>query len=187
MDELNLKLEILEVKSTTGVYVWKVNELGRRVREARSGKTTSLYSPPFYTDVHGYRVCLRAYLFGDGVGKGTHISLFIVVMRSEYDEILPWPFQHYVILSLINLNNPDENIVHRFHPGKDSASFKKPEETFNLASGFPQFASVDVLENNAFVRDDTMYFKVELQKPSEDASGRTDSGKHGKRKSGSRK
>ena len=167
-DEMNLKLEILEVKSITGVYVWKVNEVQRRAREARNGKTVSLYSPPFYTSPHGYRLCLRTYLYGDGAGKGTHISVFLVIMRSEYDDILLWPFKHRVIISLINLDNPlkmDAAITHKFVPNPQSSSFEKPKDAFNLASGFPQFASISVLTDSRFVKNDTMYFRVKLEQP----------------------
>ena len=31
---------------------------------------------------------------GDGIGKGTHLSLFFVVMHGEFDNILQWPFTH---------------------------------------------------------------------------------------------
>ena len=83
LKEMKLKIEILEVKSLTRVFIWKVNELGRRYCEAQMGRTKSLYSPPFYTSTHGSRLCLRVYLYGDGSGKGTHLSLFIVLMNSE--------------------------------------------------------------------------------------------------------
>ena len=165
LEEMNLKIEILEVKSCTGVYVWKVNELGRRYREARIGKTTSLYSPPFYTSTHGYRLCLRAYLYGDGSGKGTHISLFIVLMKSEYDDILSWPFRHHVTLSLINQNNPlsaEAAIMRKFIPNPESSSFQKPKGTFNIASGFPEFAKLHILNDSSFVKNDTIYFRVKL-------------------------
>lgn len=36
------------------------------------------------------------YLNGDGAGKGTHMSLFFVVMKGDYDALLPWPFRHKV-------------------------------------------------------------------------------------------
>jgi hypothetical protein len=36
------------------------------------------------------------YLNGDGSGKKTHLSLFIVIMRGEYDALLPWPFRNKV-------------------------------------------------------------------------------------------
>ena len=168
LEEMNLKIEILEVKSSTGVYVWKVNELGRRYREARIGKTTSLYSPPFYTSTHGYRLCLRAYLYGDGSGKGTHISLFIVLMKSEYDDILLWPFRHHVTLSLINQNNPlsaEAAIIRKFVPNPESSSFQKPKDTFNIASGFPEFAELHILNDSSFVKNDTIYFRVKLDPP----------------------
>ena len=57
----------------------------------------SLYSQPFYTDRYGYKMCGRVYLNGDGMGKGTHLSLFFVLMRGEYDALLEWPFRQKVI------------------------------------------------------------------------------------------
>ena len=173
LEEMNLKIEILEVKLFTGVYVWKVNELGRRYHEARMGRMTSLYSPPFYTSTHGYRLRLRAYLYGDGSGKGTHISLFIVLMKSEYDDILSWPFRHRVTLSLINQNNPlsaEAAIMRKFVPNPESSSFQKPKDTFNIASGFPEFAELHILHNSSFVKKDTIYFRVKLD-PSETPTG----------------
>lgn len=168
LDELNLKIEIMEVKSTSGVYVWKVNELQRRYREARVGKTVSLYSPPFYTSVHGYRLCLRCYLYGDGQGKGTHVSLFIVLMKGECDDLLAWPFAHRVSLSLINQDHPlrpEKALTHKFVPNAESSSFQKPKETFNIASGFPEFVPLSILNNESFVKNDTVYFRVKLDPP----------------------
>uniref|UniRef100_H2YBM5 MATH domain-containing protein n=1 Tax=Ciona savignyi TaxID=51511 RepID=H2YBM5_CIOSA len=34
-------------------------------------------------------------------GKGTHMSLFFVVMKGEYDALLPWPFRQKVTLMLL--------------------------------------------------------------------------------------
>ena len=44
----------------------------------------------------GYKMCARLYLNGDGMGKGTHVSLFFVVMRGAYDALLKWPFRQKV-------------------------------------------------------------------------------------------
>ena len=86
----------MESTSYTGVLVWKIRDYHRRRAEAVSGKTLSLYSQPFYTSRYGYKMCARIYLNGDGMGKGTHMSLFFVVMKGEYDALLPWPFRQKV-------------------------------------------------------------------------------------------
>lgn len=41
-------------------------------------------------------MCLRLYLNGDGTGRGTHLSLFFVVMRGPNDALLRWPFNQKV-------------------------------------------------------------------------------------------
>ena len=66
------------------------------LQDAVQGRTVSLYSQPFYTSRFGYKMCARVYLNGDGIGRGTHMSLYFVVMRGEYDALLAWPFQHKV-------------------------------------------------------------------------------------------
>lgn len=45
-------------------------------------------------------MCLRIYLNGDGTGRGTHLSLFFVVMRGHSDALLKWPFNQKVTLTL---------------------------------------------------------------------------------------
>lgn len=51
-----------------------------------------------YVYLISLKMCARVYLNGDGMGKGTHLSLFFVVMRGEYDALLPWPFKQKVPL-----------------------------------------------------------------------------------------
>ena len=41
-------------------------------------------------------MCLRAYLNGDGTGRGTHLSLFFVLMKGPHDALLRWPFNQKV-------------------------------------------------------------------------------------------
>ncbi|KAJ8797567.1 hypothetical protein J1605_017299 [Eschrichtius robustus] len=52
--------------------------------------------PAFYTSRYGYKMCLRAYLNGDGTGRGTHLSLFFVLMKGPHDALLRWPFNQKV-------------------------------------------------------------------------------------------
>ena len=52
--------------------------------------------------MHGYKMCARIYLNGDGISKKLHMSLFFVVMRGEYDALLQWPFRQKVTRLLLD-------------------------------------------------------------------------------------
>ena len=72
-----------------GVTLGKIDEFERCQKEAVEGVTFSIYSTPFYTSMQGYQMCTRAYLNGDGLGKGSHLSFFFVIMRGPSDALLP--------------------------------------------------------------------------------------------------
>ena len=86
----------------------------------------SLYSQPFYTNRFGYKMCGRVYLNGDGMGKGTHLSLFFVLMRGEYDALLEWPFRQKVTLSLLDQSPARRDLSDTFRPDPTSSSFRRP-------------------------------------------------------------
>ena len=82
--------------------LWKIDNISTRITEAEKGEITVLYSTPAYTDCYGYKFCARIYLSGDGIGKDDHISLFFILMKSEYNDLLEWPFYEEVTCRLFN-------------------------------------------------------------------------------------
>ena len=81
LSEIDLRLQCTETANYEGVLIWKIGEYRQRKLQAVGGRILSLYSQPFYTSRYGYKMCARIYLNGDGVGRGTHLSLFFVVMQ----------------------------------------------------------------------------------------------------------
>ena len=162
LDELRLRQDVLEVKTTNGVFIWKIPDIRRRYRDAVDRKTISLYSPPFYTSPHGYRMCIRVYLNGDGIGKGTHISVFFVLMKSEHDCLLSWPFKQSVRFTLINQVNQANSILEAFAPDLSSPSFQQPTGEMNVASGFPKFVRQSILQNEEFTQGNAIYIKAQV-------------------------
>lgn len=59
-------------------------------------------------------MCLRVYLNGDGTGRGTHLSLFFVVMKGPNDALLRWPFNQKVGLEQSPLCPATASLV--WHP-----------------------------------------------------------------------
>ena len=129
---------------------------------ARSERQTSIYSPPFYSSTNGYKMRARLYLNGDGNARGTHMSLFFVLMRSKYDAILKFPFSYKVTFCLLDQTGGRREIIDSFRPDKESNSFQRPRSEMNIASGIPKFAQLDKIEQegNPYVRADTMFIKV---------------------------
>ena len=54
--EMALMVQTLQATSYSGTFIWRIPEVQRRRGEARSGRTVSLYSAPFYTSRHGYKI-----------------------------------------------------------------------------------------------------------------------------------
>eukprot|EP00794_Sanderia_malayensis_P009442 gene9442-10428_t len=158
MVELNSKLQLLETTSYDGKLIWKIDNYQRRKQDAVMGKTPSLYSPPFYTNRFGYKMCARIYLNGDGKGKGSHISLFFVVMRSDYDALLEWPFPCRVTMKLMSKDGP--NVSETFRPDPNSSSFRRPSSEMNVASGFPVFVTQSAVASGSFICKDSIFVKV---------------------------
>ena len=161
--EMALLVQTLQATSYSGVFVWKIPEVTRRRHEARTGRTISLYSAPFYTSRHGYKLCLRLYMNGDGSGKGSHLSFFLTVMRGEFDSLLQWPFKQTVSLILLDQDR-QRNIIQSFRPEPSSASFQRPRTEMNVASGCPNFAPLSVLDNSSYVKEDTMFLKCVIDR-----------------------
>ncbi|XP_070563454.1 TNF receptor-associated factor 2-like [Ptychodera flava] len=54
----------LEQVSYDGILVWNVSDIRKKRQDAISGRTTSIYSPCFFTSRYGYKMCARLYLNG---------------------------------------------------------------------------------------------------------------------------
>ena len=148
-----------ELASYDGQLIWKITEYARRRNEAVSGQQVSFDSPCFFTSRYGYKMCARIYLNGNGMGRGTHISLFFVVMRGRYDALQGWPFRQKVTITMLDQGNV-AHMTYTLRPDPNIPTFQRPRGTANIGSGFPLFCSLTEMNNHAYVRDDSMYLKI---------------------------
>ena len=56
------------------------------------------FSPPFTTSPQGYRLCLLVF----ASGKGSHLSIYALIMKGQHDDRLQWPFTGTIIIELLN-------------------------------------------------------------------------------------
>ena len=158
-EDRDFRLSLIDNINYDGTMIWKIPQFSQHMEDACSGKYPSIFSIPFYSGRCGYKMCLRLYILGDGIGKNTHMSLFFVIMKGEFDAILQWPFTHKVSFRLMNQDR-GQDIVDVFQPDPLSSSFQRPKTNMNVASGCPRFISLSKLEG--FIIEDTIWIMAEV-------------------------
>ncbi|KAK6313392.1 hypothetical protein J4Q44_G00167390 [Coregonus suidteri] len=158
--EMEGNMREMSAATFDGIFVWKISDFTKKRQDAVAGRAPAMFSPAFFTSKYGYKMCLRIYLNGDGTGRGSHLSLFFVVMRGHSDALLKWPFNQKVTLMLLDQNNR-EHIIDAFRPDISSSSFQRPVSDMNIASGCPLFCPLPKLDTkNSYIRDDTIFIKA---------------------------
>ncbi|UJR08471.1 hypothetical protein I4U23_012740 [Adineta vaga] len=167
IDLLSRKINALE-KSYGSQYIWKIDHYAERLQEARSNKKTTLFSPPFSTSRHGYRLALSICLCGDGKAKGKYVSLFICICRGDYDSLLVWPFSHRVTFTLLDQCEDADNrrhIIYSVKPNicKENKPFLgRPITDRNASFGAQRFTDLDTMLTLEYIKDDAIYIKVDI-------------------------
>ena len=169
-DELNKakdKLKKIEAKSVkhTNVFLWRIDGCKEILKQAKNeGKE----SDPFYTktetDGYGYKLKVKIYPGGCGDSENTYLSVFIIVMKGEYDAILPWPFKRKVKFTLIDQQeDPSQRKNYTLEIfEKNNPNFARPLKEENAGWGWSQFISHENLNSRRFIVDDTLFLQVEI-------------------------
>jgi hypothetical protein len=155
---------IREKRSTKLVDISKTFYFLSLLVNVQLQRTKSIYSPPFYSSPTGYKMCLRLFLNGDNNARGTHMSVYLVIMRGDLDKSLHWPLSFKVTFTLLNQIQSNDNPSRSFWSDTRSICFQQPRSDMNIAYGFSKCFSLDILKQNEnhFVRDDALVIKVEV-------------------------
>jgi TNF receptor-associated factor 4 len=65
---LTTKVDSLE-KFYGSQLIWKIDNFAEKFNDSKTGKKSTIFSPPFLTSRHGYKLALSTSLNGDGKGK----------------------------------------------------------------------------------------------------------------------
>lgn len=85
-----------------GQFTWRIDAIREKIKAAQAGDAAAsvVYSPSFYSSESGYKICLCVYPAGDN--HEGYLSLYFVLMKGQFDEVLQWPFHNRVVLSLLS-------------------------------------------------------------------------------------
>ena len=127
-------------------------------------------SPAFYTHSCGYKMQLRVDANGAQDGESTHTSVFVYLMKGDFDDELSWPFQGHVTVRILNQledSNHYERVID-FPKGTNPLSVDRVTVGGRVKAGhgFSQFIPhldlcCDDSEQCQYLKDNCLKFVVE--------------------------
>ncbi|XP_050436961.1 TNF receptor-associated factor 6 isoform X2 [Adelges cooleyi] len=168
----NLSMELMQIQTNlslatcNGVYVWRFENFMESFKLMKEKPLkTRYYTPGFYTSAAGYKVCGRVNMSTDN----QNLSLFIHMMRGDYDDTLNWPFNGHITLSLIHPTDPSLTVCLKMESSAESEAFRKCSFSNNgnetpplnpRAFGYSEFVAIDEVLQNGFIKDDSIVIKI---------------------------
>ena len=145
----------------------------RSVKEFNQLKANDqpIRTDPFYTAQGGYKMIMIVYPNGRGSFRGTHLSVFIRLMRGENDHTLSFPINGIFKIQLLNWRQNsghvekilqfDESAPERFR--LQVTTGEKADEEYGLG----EYLSHDELENSSdykeYIHNNTLCFKIQFE------------------------
>ena len=166
-------------------FIWKIKSFTESLRLAKEGVKRKIESDPFYTGCYGYKLKVFAYPYHidhNGISRlerfrSPYLSIGIVLMEGEYDDILTWPFSKKITFTVIDQNKDlkeRKNHVVYLSQGRHKVSYvakpvcslfsERPGEKMMTVEGkIPQFISQETLQRRPFIVNDTLFIQVDIE------------------------
>ncbi len=96
------------------------------------------------------------------------MSLFVSILKGEYDALLAWPFAHNVHVTLLDQSDNvadrrDVQLAVRPSNLADNAPFlARPQHERNASFGAQKFVDLALFELISYVKDDAMLIKLQV-------------------------
>ena len=124
------------------------------------------FSPPFYSHIGGYRMCLNVNANGCCDCKGTHVSLYVCLMRGEYDDQLKWPFRGDITIQLLNQRrdggHQEKILPFDVRAGGKAAGRVAGQERTTSGWGYREFIAQKKLSTKdmEYLKNDCLKFRI---------------------------
>ena len=128
------------------------------------------YSDPFCTHNNGYKMCLNVEAYG--CGEGTHLSVFLYLMKGSHDDELTWPLRGKFEIKLLNqISDSEHHSETMTYDDDDDDEFeyasrvtKGDKSTYGF--GTDDFISNEDLQRTTstcqYLKDDCLFFQVTI-------------------------
>ena len=144
---------------------WVIDNWQETMETAQHDNKYYLLSRPYYIEDPGYKVRMQVFPNGHQNGQGTHVSLFLKLMKGRYDDELVWPFSLMFSLAIVDQMpggyDKLDTLDPPMEPEGSTDAFKKPTTETNRGWGGQKFISHADLRTRHYIRDNSV--KIMLQ------------------------
>ena len=154
-------------------FIWKITSFSERLRQAKVGVKKRIESNPFHTGCYGYRLKVLAHPCEILLHRDPYLSIGIVLMEGEYDDMLSWPFSKKITFTIIDQNKDlKERQNHTVYLSPGKSKFNVPlREIFSERPGQKKivdavcwnFISHKKLQTRRYVVNDTLFLQVNVE------------------------
>ena len=124
------------------------------------------YNNYFYTHNDGYKMCLNIDCDGYGDGEGTHLSVFLCLMKGPHDDELTWPLRGKFEVKLLNQISDSEHyskMIEFNDATPDDQSGRIIEGNRSRGWGKQKYISNEDLNKSAscqYLKNDCLFFQI---------------------------
>ncbi len=166
---LNTQLQCSSMKDQLGATsIFKMPSF-----KEKKGNNIDFYSNPFYTHPRGYKMVINIDANGYDMHKGTHVSVWVYLMRGEYDDQLEFPFKGTIKFELLNqLEDKNHHCKSYTHDGKRVIDQERSNEGFSVPAFIPHGdlgfndLGFNATKNCQYLKDDCLVFRISVDVPS---------------------
>ncbi len=129
---------------------------------------TERYSPEFYTHKNGYKMRLEVNPNGTGDYRGRSLSVFVYLLKGDFDDSLKWPMNVEIPIELVNWKKNSSHVLNTVKFGNATMDATSrvigDKNRANNGWGFNDFCSHTTVANSTrdlvYLEDDCLYFRV---------------------------
>ena len=116
----------------------------------------------FYIGIDEYNMHIKVYPNGLVIYEGTHVSVFVHILKGDNDDNLDWPFIGTVEIEL--LNQLEDNNHHLMTLTFNQEDNKRVGSSWGYYRFIPHSKlSHDPYYNTQYLKDNTLYFRVSVE------------------------
>jgi hypothetical protein len=122
----------------------------------------SMYSPTFRTAPYGYLFILR--VCSTMKDNQPYLSIYITLLRSDFDPILFYPFSYNISLCLCDQSGQGKHIISTIKPDSNSSAFARPISERNDEIGINEFCPLNYLTDiqSIYLKDGVFFIRISI-------------------------